>query len=111
MFYTNQLTLPYTTYRLDTQLEIESSCQKLFTGGVVKHLFTHRPIETKYVKELIMKIIKNYDIIYFSYTPTQSICLDCGYRTTSLIWECPKCRSINIEQWSRIVGYYRPIKN
>jgi len=92
-------------------LEIESSCQKIFTGSVIKHLLTHKLIESKYVEKLITIIVKNYNVIYFSYTPTQSICLDCGYRTTALIWECPKCGSVNVEQWSRIVGYYRPARN
>ena len=64
-------------------------------------------IQRENVKKLIIKLAKESGMVYFSYTPTQSICLDCGYRTTALIWECPKCGSTNIEQWSRIVGYYR----
>ena len=108
-FYTSQNTPPYTTYRLSTQIHIESETQKLFTGGVIKHIFVHRPIEPTKVKELIQEVL-NTDIVYVSYTPTQSICLDCGYRTTQTIWNCPKCGSNNIEQWTRIVGYYRPLR-
>ena len=108
-FYTSQNTPPYTTYRLSTQIHIESETQKLFTGGVIKHIFVHRPIEPTKVKELIQEVL-NTDIVYVSYTPTQSICLDCGYRTTQTIWSCPKCGSNNIEQWTRIVGYYRPLR-
>ena len=109
-FYTSQNTPPYTTYRLCTQIAIEAETQKLFTGGVIKHIFVHRPIEASKVADLMLDILYNYDVVYISYTPTQCICLDCGYRTTQLIWECPKCGSKNIEQWTRIVGYYRPVR-
>ena len=111
VYYTSQNTPPYTTYRLETQLLIESEVQQLFTGGVMKHIFVHKPIEPEYVEKLMIKIAKETKIVYYSYAPTQSICLDCGYRTTALIWECPKCGSTNVEQWSRIVGYYRPVRN
>jgi len=110
VFYTSQITPPYTTYRLETQLMIEGEVQPLFTGGVMKHIFVHRPLEPEAVKKLVLHALESYDIVYLSYSPTQSICLDCGYRTTALIWECPKCGSKNIEQWSRIVGYYRPVR-
>ncbi len=110
VFYTNQLTPPYTTYRLDTQLEIEGSCQRLFTGGVMKHIFVHRPVDYENVEKLIL-LTSKYSLVYFSYTPTQSICLNCGYRTIATLWECPKCGSSNVEVWSRIVGYYRPVRN
>jgi len=110
-FYTNQNTPPYTTYRLETQLLIESEVQQLFTGGVMKHIFVHKPLDYESIAKLMLKIGYETKIVYYSYAPTQSICLDCGYRTTALIWECPKCGSTNIEQWSRIVGYYRPVRN
>ncbi len=108
-FYTSQNTPPYTTYRLSTQIQIEAETQKLFTGGVIKHIFVHRPLEPTKVSELMLEVLKT-DIVYVSYTPTQCVCLDCGYRTTQLIWECPKCGSKDIEQWTRIVGYYRPVR-
>ena len=110
VFYTSQNTPPYTTYRLETQILIESETQPLFTGGVMKHIFVHRPVEPENVKKLMLGIAEYSNIVYYSYAPTQSICLDCGYRTIALIWECPKCGSKNVEQWSRIVGYYRPVR-
>jgi len=108
-FYTSQNTPPYTTYRLSTQIYIESETQKLFTGGVIKHIFVHRPVEPTKISELMLEVLKT-DIVYVSYTPTQCVCLSCGYRTTQLIWECPKCGSRDVEQWTRIVGYYRPVR-
>ncbi|NPA22885.1 MAG: hypothetical protein GXO23_01115 [Crenarchaeota archaeon] len=110
-YYTSQNTPPYTTWRLETQIRVESETQRLFTGGVMKHIFVHRPVPEERVKSLVLTICKNTDIVYMSYAPTQSICLDCGYRTTEILWECPKCGSKNIEQWTRIVGYYRPVRS
>jgi len=111
VFYTSQITPPYTTYRLSTQITIEGKIQKLFTGGVMKHIFVHRPVEPENVKKLMLDILESVDVVYISYTPTQTICLNCGYRATELFWTCPKCGSNKVEQWSRIVGYYRPVRN
>ncbi len=110
-YYTSQNTPPYTSWRLESQIIVESEIQKLFTGGVMKHIFVHRPVKKEKVKDLVLSICRNTDIVYLSYAPTQSICLDCGYRTTEVIWECPKCGSKNVEQWTRIVGYYRPVRS
>ncbi|NPA69488.1 MAG: hypothetical protein GXO26_01650 [Crenarchaeota archaeon] len=110
-YYTSQNTPPYSTWRLETQIKVESETQRLFTGGVMKHIFVHRPVPEDRVKKLILTICRNTDIVYMSYAPTQSICLDCGYRSTEILWECPKCGSKNIEQWTRIVGYYRPVRS
>ncbi len=111
VFYTNQNTPPYTSYRLETQLYIESEVQPMFTGGVVKHIFVHRFVEPENVRKLITAVAENTKIVYYSYTPTQSVCLRCGYRTVALIWECPVCGSTDIEHWSRVVGYYRPVRS
>ncbi len=110
-YYTSQNTPPYTSWRIQTQIAVESEIQKLFTGGVMKHIFVHRPVKSEKVRELVLSICEKTDIVYLSYAPTQSICLDCGYRTTEVIWECPKCGSKNVEQWTRIVGYYRPVRS
>jgi ribonucleoside-triphosphate reductase len=110
-FYTSQNTPPYTTYRLSTQLYIEEQIQRLYTGGVIKHIFTHNPLPKESIIKIVEEIPKTYDLVYFTYSPTQSICLNCGYRDVKLFEQCPKCGSTNVENWSRIVGYYRPVQN
>jgi len=109
-FMSSQNTPSYTTYRLETQLEIEGATQKLFTGGVMKFINIHRPIEPRQA-ELLVKSCINHGLIYYALNITQVICLDCGFRSIKLLWQCPICGSTNIEILSRIVGYYRPIRN
>ena len=47
---------------------------------------------------------------YFTFNIPNSKCDDCGYITKHPITECPKCGSHNITQYTRVIGYLRPIK-
>lgn len=47
---------------------------------------------------------------YFTFNIPNSKCDDCGYITKHPITECPKCHSHNITQYTRVIGYLRPIK-
>ena len=48
---------------------------------------------------------------YFTFNIPNSKCEDCGYITKHPITECPKCHSNNITQYTRVIGYLRPIKS
>ena len=48
---------------------------------------------------------------YFTFNITNSKCDDCGYITKHPITECPKCHSNHITQYTRVIGYLRPIKS
>lgn len=48
---------------------------------------------------------------YFTFNIPNSKCDDCGYITKHPITECPKCHSENITQYTRVIGYLRPIKS
>jgi ribonucleoside-triphosphate reductase len=108
-FYTNQLSPPYTNLHLKYQLEIEAQCQKLFTGGVIKHVFIDRELDPETIAKFVVKTLRNTDIVYLSITPTVAVCPSCGYRTVGKQALCPSCGS-PMDLWSRIVGYYRPVK-
>ena len=58
---------------------------------------------------LVKKIASNYHIPYFTISPTYSICEDHGYLAGE-VGKCPICGK-ETEIYSRITGYYRPIKN
>ncbi len=108
-FYTNQLTPPYTTLHLRYQLDIEADCQKLFTGGVIKHIFIDSEIDPETISKFVLRTLREKDIVYMSITPTISVCPNCGRRIIGRITKCPSCRT-PMDIWSRIVGYYRPVK-
>ena len=46
---------------------------------------------------------------YFTYNIPISECKDCGHVVNAPIKECPICKSSNIDWWTRVIGYLRPI--
>ncbi len=110
-FYTNSTQLPVNaTDDLFEALDLQSDIQKLYTGGTVFHAFIGESIDdTEVCKKLVRKIAENYEIPYFTISPTFSICSNHGY-IKGEHFSCPNC-SEETEVYSRIVGYYRPVQN
>jgi len=108
-FYSNSIVPYYAEVPLYRRIEIESEVQKYFTGGVMMHVFLNEVPDQSALKRVCRKIVDT-NVIYFSFTPTQSNCMKCKWRAVGVYWICPKCGS-KTEVWSRIVGYYRPIRN
>ena len=78
-------------------------------GGSAAHI----NLEEHLSKEQYLKLI-DFAIVngtnYFTFNIPNSKCDDCGYITKHPITECPKCHSKNITQYTRVIGYLRPIK-
>jgi len=120
-FFTSQLTPPYCLWPLEDQIEIEAEIQPYFTGGVIKLLFVFKPIANPYEKSKtrledsleklreLVSWIMDCGVRYLGITPTQNFCRRCGRMFISDSLVCPFCGSDEIEVWSRIVGYYRPV--
>lgn len=74
----------------------------------------HINLEEHLSKEQYLKLI-DFAIVngtnYFTFNIPNSKCDDCGYITKHPITECPKCHSKNITQYTRVIGYLRPIKS
>ena len=58
---------------------------------------------------LVRKIAENYRLPYYTLSPTYSVCKNHGY-ITGEVYKCPEC-GCETEVYSRITGYYRPVKN
>ena len=63
----------------------------------------------KAAANLVRKIAENYKLPYYTLSPTYSVCKNHGY-ITGEVYKCPECGA-ETEVYSRITGYYRPIKN
>ena len=63
----------------------------------------------KSAANLVRTICANYKLPYVSISPTYSVCPDHGY-VEGEHFKCPKCGK-ETEVYSRITGYYRPVKN
>lgn len=74
----------------------------------------HINLEDHLSKEQYLKLIDFATVNgtnYFTFNIPNSKCDDCGYITKHPITECPKCHSKNITQYTRVIGYLRPIKS
>ncbi len=110
-YYTNSTLLPVNkTEDVIEALEHQEELQTLYTGGTVFHIFLgERMSSGEAAKRLLKKIAYNSRIPYITITPTYSICPDHGY----LKGEHPSCLECgkNAEVYSRVVGYFRPVRN
>ena len=110
-YYTNSSHLPVGyTDDIFTALDIEDAFQTLYTSGTVFHAFLgERLSDWKNAALLVCKISENYKLPYYTLSPTYSVCSKDGY-IAGEVWKCPKCGA-DTEVYSRITGYYRPVKN
>ena len=110
-YYTNSSHLPvgYTADIFDA-LDVQDDLQTLYTSGTVFHAFLgERLPDWKAAASLVRKIAENYKLPYYTMSPTYSICSAHGYLAGE-VKACPVCGNPT-ETYSRITGYYRPIKN
>ena len=110
-FYTNSSHLPvgYTSDIFEA-LDIQDELQTLYTSGTVFHAFLgERLTDWKSAANLVKKIADNYKLPYYTLSPIYSVCKNHGY-INGEVSKCPDCGE-ETEVYSRITGYYRPVKN
>mgnify|MGYP002511844449 CR=1 FL=1 len=110
-YYTNSSHMPvnYTSDIFDA-LDVQDDLQTLYTSGTVFHAFLGEKLpDWRAAAKLVRTIAENYKLPYYTMSPIYSICKEHGY----LVGEhftCPVCGQ-EAEVYSRITGYYRPVKN
>ena len=110
-YYTNSSHLPVGyTDDIFAALDIQDELQTLYTSGTVFHAFMGERLEDwKAAANLVRKIAENYRLPYYTMSPTYSVCKNHGY-IVGEVYKCPDCGE-ETEVYSRITGYYRPVKN
>ncbi len=110
-FYTNSSHLPVGfTEDIFAALDVQDELQTLYTSGTVFHAFLgERLPDWKSAAALVKKIAENYKLPYYTLSPIYSVCSKHGY----FMGEITKCEICGdeTEVYSRITGYYRPVKN
>lgn len=72
----------------------------------------HANLDEHLSKEQYLKLIDfaiEQGTNYFTFNIPMSECKNCGHVVNAPIQECPKCGSKNIDYWTRIIGYLRPV--
>jgi len=108
--YSNSIAPYYSPMELYERVEVEEIVQPEFTGGVMMHIFLGEEPNPEALAKLTKKLTEHTRLVYWSYTPAITVCPRCGWNTVGAYRECPRCGS-ETEIWSRIIGYYRPLKN
>jgi len=110
-YYTNSSHLPVNfTEDIFTALDVQDELQTLYTSGTVFHAFLGEKLpDWRAAASIIRKIAENYRLPYYTLSPTYSVCKEHGYIAGEK-YICPECGK-ETEVYSRITGYYRPVKN
>ena len=110
-FYTNSSHLPVGyTEDVFSALDVQDDLQTLYTSGTVFHAFLGEKLpDWQAAATMVKTIAENYKLPYYTMSPTYSICKNHGY-ITGEVYTCPQCGEAT-EVYSRITGYYRPVKN
>ena len=110
-YYTNSSHLPVGyTDDMFTALDVQDELQTLYTSGTVFHAYLGEKLpDWKAAASIVRKIAENYRLPYYSISPTYSVCKEHGYIAGEK-YACPQCGK-ETEVYSRITGYYRPVKN
>ncbi len=110
-YYTNSSHLPVGyTDDVFTALDVQDELQTLYTSGTVFHAFIGEKLPGwEAAANMVRKIAENYRLPYYSISPTYSVCREHGYLAGEQ-FTCPICGK-EAEVYSRITGYYRPVKN
>ncbi|MCH3917332.1 MAG: ribonucleoside triphosphate reductase [Spirochaetia bacterium] len=110
-YYTNSTNLPvgYTSDVFEA-LEKQDQLHTLYTSGTVFHAFLGEKLSSwSDAALMVRKIASNFKLPYFTLSPTYSVCHEHGY-IAGEHYTCPECGK-ETEVYSRITGYYRPVKN
>ena len=110
-YYTNSSHLPVGyTEDVFAALDVQDKLQTLYTSGTVFHTFLGEKLPSwQSAAALVRKIAENYELPYYTISPTYSICANHGYLAGEQK-TCPICGK-KTEVYSRITGYYRPVQN
>ncbi len=111
-YYTNSFHVrPSANVSLFKRMKVEGSFHPLTDGGAMSHVwFGEAHPNPEAVMELTKKIALKTAIQYMAFTKDLTVCESCGSVMGGLMDNCSKCGSDNVQNWSRITGYYQNIK-
>ncbi|MCD6477024.1 MAG: hypothetical protein J7K26_02565, partial [Candidatus Aenigmarchaeota archaeon] len=94
--------------------DIQTETSNFFTKqGILNHnshiWFNDAHPEVEGVVKLTKQLATKTAIQYMAFTKDLTICNNCGFTVGTITDTCPNCQSKDIQNWSRITGYYQNI--
>ena len=113
VYYTNGLA-PYVGLDIDimTRLNIEGMFFPVVEGGNITHIWmSDKGADVDALMDFALKICKNTQIGYFTFTRDLTQCNDCHTITGGIKDKCSECSSQNVISYSRVTGYISSVNN
>ena len=82
---------------------------KSIDGGQASHLNLQDNLDKEQYTKLLEYAVQVGNS-YITFNVPQTQCDDCGFIAKHPFDTCPECGSTKVTQWTRIIGYLRPIK-
>ena len=82
---------------------------KSIDGGQASHLNLQDNLSKEQYEKLLEYAVQVGNS-YITFNVPQTQCDDCGFIAKHPFDKCPKCESTKVTQWTRVIGYLRPIK-
>jgi len=86
-----------------------SAYTKYLSGGVGCHINLEDHLDAEQYSKLIVLAIK-FGTSYFTFNIPNCECDKCGHIEKHHFDKCPVCGSTKVTDWTRVIGYMRPIK-
>ena len=82
---------------------------KSIDGGQASHLNLSDNLDKEQYEKLLEYAVQVGNS-YITFNVPQTQCDDCGFIAKHPFDTCPECGSTKVTQWTRIIGYLRPLK-
>ena len=82
---------------------------KSIDGGQASHLNLQENLSKEQYEKLLEYAVQVGNS-YITFNVPQTQCDECGFIAKHPFDKCPECGSTKVTQWTRIIGYLRPIK-
>lgn len=111
VYYTNGFMVNHgANVPLQQKISIEERPFRLLSGGDIVNIFLgERCPDTNILYSLIRDIAMTSNIGYWCITVDLTLCNNCFESMSGRHDKCLKCGSMNVEQFSRITGYYQAV--
>lgn len=112
VYYTNSFHVrPNADIPLLQRMQIEAAFHPIVVGGAMSHIWLgEAQPNAEALNTFTQSIVKKTLMAYFSYTKDLTICRKCQNTAGGVLQACPRCGATDIDWWSRITGYYSPVK-